>query len=165
MIAGTLSRAFTQRICRIGLFAGTCGVAAGLVTGVDAAWFVGHSLTANGTVVSIRTVPGDGGKSVLYTPVFVFTAKDGKPHTIASDTGSNSPSFWVGRQVPVRYSASQPALAKIATIGQLWGFPLVFGSSGVIFSLMGWLLLRAERRHNPQFKPFGPPRRASQVRQ
>ena len=154
------SQAIRRRLCRIGLFAGTCGIVAGAVTAVDTTWFLAHSVTASGAVVSIRAVP-DQGNSTFYTPVFAFTASDGHTYTVASDTGSNTPSFAPGQQVPVRYNPSAPTAAKIAIAGQLWRFPLVFGSAGVIFSLMGWLLLRSERRRNPQFTPFGPPRPAN----
>jgi hypothetical protein len=164
MKAGVFSQAFRQHLCRIGLFAGTCGLVAGVVTAVDAAWFLAHSVTAIGAVVSIRAVP-DQGNSTFYTPVFAFTAKDGQTYTVASDTGSNSPSFAPGQRVPVRYNPGAPNAAKIATVGQLWRFPLVFGSAGVLFSLIGCLLLCAERRRNPQFTPFGRPRRANRAQQ
>jgi hypothetical protein len=165
MKAGTLTQAFAQRLCRIGLFAGTCGVIAGLATAVDTIWFLGHSVATQGTVVSIRAAQNNREHSVLYTPVFAFIAKDGQTYTVASDIGSNAPSFAAAQQVSVRYNPSEPAAAKIATAGQLWQFPLVFGSAGVIFSVMGWLLLRSERRRNPQFKPFGSLQRASHAQQ
>jgi hypothetical protein len=107
----------------------------------------------------------DQGNSTFYTPVFAFTAKDGHTYTVASATGSNSPPFTPGQQVPVRYNPGEPTAAKIATVAQLWRMPLVFGSAGVMFSLIGWLLLRSERQRNPQFTPFGPPRQTRLAQQ
>jgi hypothetical protein len=159
MKAQSIREAFRQRFCRIGLFAGTCGIVVGLASGTYTTWFLAHSSAAQGTVVSIRAVHNDQENSVLYTPVFTFTARDGQTYTVASDTGSNTSSFAPGQQVPVRYNVSQPTTAKIATLGQLWRSPLVFGSTGVILTALGWLLLLSERRQNPQFKPFGTSRR------
>jgi hypothetical protein len=152
-IFGFLRRGY----CRACLCAGPCFLAIALGCGVYTTWFSYSSVAANGTVVSMRTVTDAQDNSVIYAPVFTFAASDGNTYTISSDTGSNPPGFEPKQQVKVRYEKNRPTNAKIASFGQLWLFPIVFGIIGATATAVGYFLLRYERRRNPKFKlfPFG----------
>jgi hypothetical protein len=114
------------------------------------------SVATNGKVVGVRPVNDD---SITYAPVFTFTADDGSAYTVSSNVSSNPPVFEPGQQVKVLYEKGSPTNAKIASFGQLWMFSLIFGISGAAATALGYLLLRYERRRNPQFKlfPFSTP--------
>lgn len=143
--------------CRGCLCAGPCLLATALGFGIYTTWFLSRSMPANGTVISLRPITNAEDNSIAYAPVFAFAARDGNIYTVSSDTGSNPPGFEPKQQVKVLYEKSHPTNAKIASFGQLWLFPLVFGIIGATAIAVGFVLLRYERRRNPQFRlfPFG----------
>jgi hypothetical protein len=150
MTSGAISRSF----CGVCLCAGPSFLAIALGFAIYTAWFLHGSVAANGTVVGMRTTTDAEDNSVTYAPVFSFAASDGNTYTVSSDTGSNPPGFELKQQVKVLYEEGRPTNAKIATFGQLWLFPLLFGIVGATAIAVGFFLLRYERRRNPQFKVF-----------
>ncbi len=147
-------RRWYSRAC---LCVGAIFVVIALGFGLYTTWFLHSSVATNGTVVSMRTVTDAQDNSITYAPVFTFVASDRSNYTVSSDTGSNPPAFEPKQRVKILYEKSHPTNARIASFGQLWLFPLVFGIIGATATAVGYFLFRYERRRNPQFKlfPFG----------
>lgn len=137
--------------CRACLIAGPCLLAVGLGFTAYTTWFLHHSATIKGTIVSLREVHDAQDDSITYAPVFTFTASDGRSYAVSSNTGNNPPAFTTGQPIDIRYNPTNPNGAKIDTFLQLWLFPLVFAILGALATAFGYVLLRYERRANPQF--------------
>jgi Protein of unknown function (DUF3592) len=67
-----------------------------------------------------------------YFPVFSFHDAQGAEHTIHSSSGDFPPAYEVGDTVPVLYSTTNPAEAKIDSFFSIWGISLVTGILGGI---------------------------------
>ncbi len=91
-------------------------------------WFVSHSVATTGKVTAEEdreSTTSDGNKETLYYASFSYQDASGKAYTATAGNGEKTASYAVGDAVPVRYTKSNPADAKIATFGQLWLVPLV----------------------------------------
>ena len=92
---------------------------------LDTTLFLFHSVRTTGTVIAF-----DGVRT--YSPVFTYVAVDGSTQTAHSNVGADPPDFDIGDSVPVRYETDDPSTARIATLGQTWGF--AFGVQRCEFS-------------------------------
>jgi len=116
----------------------------GVVLGLITSNFVENGRQAQATVVSLQAVSGDNG--VTYAPVFQYSGADGREHTVTSHASSSPAGFSVGERVNILYSSKDPEDARIDTLWQLWGFPLIFCPLGGLFALVGAILLLVLRR-------------------
>jgi hypothetical protein len=114
-------------------------------------YFIQHASHADGTVIALTQRVDDEDRSV--TPTFAFKTPAGVSITTKSNTSSN-PGFSLGDEVPVLFDPTDPQNAKIATNGQLWLMPIIFGIISVLFTPIGIFLLRTPRIASTPF-PFG----------
>jgi hypothetical protein len=97
-----------------------------------------------------------------YFPVFTFHDAKGAEHTIHSSSGSFPPAYEVGDTVPVLYSPTDPANAKIDSFFSVWGISLitvVIGSIELPIGLVVWFwptIVRLFRRKPPVMQPNEP---------
>jgi hypothetical protein len=120
-------------------------VAAG--TGIERAFFIRSSSSADGVVVELRGVPGSTKKSLA--PIFRFTAQNGMSFTVSSNI-YQSPSTWqLGRRVRVLYQEDRPENAHIDSFWQLWMPQFVLGIVGGGFSAIPLLILLGRRHGVP----------------
>lgn len=97
--------------------------------------FLSSALTTDGKVIElIRSRSQD---SVTYRPVVQFVARDGSNIEFSSNSGSNPPSYSRGQTVEVLYREDAPEKAKINSFFSLWGLPVILGSLGAVFVLIG----------------------------
>ena len=135
------------------LAAGMCFLLLSLGLGVHTGLFVRSAASAKGTVTQLTAVQ-DEDHQITYAPTFEFRAQDGALHSVQPATSSDPAGFTVGEPVPVLYQTSNPANASIATTGQLWGFTLTFGLTGVITLAVGLgLTLNRRRKLNTRLDP------------
>jgi hypothetical protein len=117
-------------------------VAAG--TGIERAFFIRSSASADGVVVALRRVPGSTKKSLA--PIIRFTAQNGMSFTVGSNI-YQSPSTWqLGGHVRVLYQEDRPENARIDTFWQLWMPQFVLGIVGGGFSVIPLLVFLGRRR-------------------
>lgn len=83
----------------------------------------------------------DGQTFMVFAPVFIFTASDGREYSVRSGAGSNPPAYFVGQEVGVLYRKGYPTSARITSFGQMWGLACGFAIAGVILSVVGLVLL------------------------
>lgn len=115
-------------------------------TGMERALFVRSSISVEGVIAALRPAHpyryGDKSRS----PVFRFTAKDGRSFTVSSNI-AQSPSPWrFGDLVPVLYQQDHPENAHIDSFVQLWEPQVILGIVGGGFSVMPLLILLRRRR-------------------
>lgn len=113
----------------------------GIALAAHDAWFVHKAIHTFGRIVDFDESTGDDG-SVTYHPIFVFLDQSGNEHGVHSHSGSNPPGFDVDDTVPVLYSPGQYDGARIDTFFQMWGGETIVGGLGIIFLIVGILLLR-----------------------
>lgn len=101
--------------------------------------FLKDAVTAQGTVTEL--VRSKSSDSTTYRPVVEFKTADGSVVEFTSSMGSNPPSFSRGEVVEVFYEEASPEKAKINTFFSLWGLPLIFGSVGLVFFLIGFSMV------------------------
>jgi hypothetical protein len=104
------------------------------------ALFLQHAVTADATVVALieKTDADDG--TIAYYPQFTFSTPAGSSFTIVARNGSKPAEFKRGQKVRVLYERTNPYNAKIDTFLQLWLLPLIFGSIGIFFLAVDWLI-------------------------
>ena len=154
MNLGTIFGFLRRWYSRACLFAGPCFLAIALGFGIYTAWFLHSSAAATGTVISMRTVTDAQDNSITYAPVFTFAASDGNTYTVSSDVSSNPPGFEPRQQVNILYEKGHPTNAKIASFGQLWLLPLVFGILGTTATAVGYFLFRYSGDATPNSNCF-----------
>lgn len=140
-------------LCRVWLVCGVATLAAGLgfVT-YTSVWLI-RSVPGQGTVIDLvpntpgqGTVIDDGNGNIPYSARFRFKAHDGKVYIATAGVATNPPSFEIGEDVRVRYLPTDPMSAKLSYFWQLWIEPVLCAGLGVLFTGVGYLLLRRERR-------------------
>jgi hypothetical protein len=99
-----------------------------------------RSIATEGIVCDFQVRETSEGDEV-YHPIFRYRARNGHEYTICSDTGTDPPGFKKGQSVGIFYNPDNPADARIDTFAQLWLAPLVLGALGVLFCLVGVLLV------------------------
>jgi hypothetical protein len=118
-----------------------------LVSALRTLHFIRTSVSTQGTITALvsKTQNAD---TPTFAPVFQFDAPSGTQHTVTSNTSNSSPEFTVGQTVTVLYHSSEPDSARISSFWQLWTVPIILGPLGLFFGLVGYALLRLERRRD-----------------
>jgi len=101
------------------------------------ALFVSHSVATTGKITAEEereNTTSDGNKETLSYASFSYQDESGKTYTATAGTGEKTASYAVGDPVPVRFSKSNPADARIATFAHLWLLPM----SAFLFGLGLW---------------------------
>ena len=128
------------------LVIGVVFLAAALVQAASSCLLLLNGTSTKGHVIGLVRQEGSAGDEgqetvVVFAPVFVFAAENGKEFTVRSKAGSNPPAYAVGQEVRVLYRKGDPGSARIATFGQLWGVACGFSAAGVVLSAVGGVLL------------------------
>ena len=113
-------------------------------TGIERAFFIHSSSSADGVVVALRRVPNSAKKSMA--PTFRFNAQDGTTFTVNSDIYENSLKWRLGGHVRVFYQREHPENACIDSFWQLWMPQFVTGIVGGGFSIVPLLIFVGRRR-------------------
>jgi hypothetical protein len=108
------------------------------------------SRRVEGTVVELARiepskVPGPKGQVDTkpgFAPVVQYQV-EGQTYRIQGRISSTEPGYSVGEAVPVRYSPDNPSDGTIDSFAEKWLMPLAFGGSGLLFALLGSVMLRA----------------------
>jgi hypothetical protein len=114
----------------LGLLAGA--VYWGYQSGSEASEFV----RAEGTVVDLQYDEDSDGSGV-YRPLVEFVDAGGSRRTFLSSYGSYPAPYDVGDKVGVLYNPADPADATVDSFGALYLGPLIVGSLGLVFALIG----------------------------
>ena len=101
--------------------------------------FLKTATTSNGTVIDLQQ--SRSSDSITYAPVVEFQTKDGSRIEFISSTSSNPPSYSRGETVEVLYNESSPEKARINGFFSLWGGALIVGLIGLVFFLIGFLII------------------------
>jgi hypothetical protein len=122
--------------------------------------FVREASVAQGTVTDLvrSSSSSSSSNSTTYRPVVQYTTQSGETVEFTSSSGSNPPSYSKGEQVEVLYRPLLPAQAKINSFFSLWGGPVIVGSLGGVFSLLGGgilLLTLMKSRSDEYLKKHG----------
>jgi hypothetical protein len=122
--------------------------------------FLMQSSKAPGTVIAnVQTqIPADvqtgTPAQTSFCPQFQYKSADGVTHIVTGSTGSNPPTFTVGEQVIVNYSKSDFADGQIDSLGEKWGWVLVFGLAAIVLTPVGIVLLRRLRSQGRSLDPI-----------
>lgn len=89
-----------------------------------------------------------------YCPQFRYQSADGIAHVV---TGlcSDPPSFTVGEQVRVNYANWDHDNGQIDSVGDQWGFAVVFALAAAVLMPIGFVLLRRVRSEGHSLDPIG----------
>ncbi|MEP2735011.1 MAG: DUF3592 domain-containing protein [Erythrobacter sp.] len=95
---------------------------------------------ATGTVVALNAKREDQNRT-MYTPEVEFTDPNGQTHRLISNISSSTPDYRRGERVEVIYDPAAPKDAVIDSFMQRHFFPMIFGSIGSLFAVLGgWFL-------------------------
>lgn len=123
---------------------------------IDEGIRVSGEVTENIREESQETVRDSNGRDrkvmrVYFYPVIQFVQVNGQTQVFKSSSGSGSPEYAVGQQVPVIYLASDPADARIESTGNVWGLAIALGVMGGLFLLIpGGVLFWDHRKSSMQ---------------
>jgi len=96
--------------------------------------FVDGSLLTEGTVLRVESLVHTRGESTAgrhYNYIIWFATSSGKTIAIQRKTGDAQPYFRPGDLIPIRYDPKSPKQsARIATVVNIWGTPLLLGLAG-----------------------------------
>ncbi|RCJ37315.1 hypothetical protein A6770_14365 [Nostoc minutum NIES-26] len=129
------------------IFAGIGSIFAvtGIIIGLNTRSFVATAIPAQGTIIDLvpRSSTDSNGyhSSYVYYPVVKFTDRSGEPTVFESKAGSDPPAFSKGQQVEVLYNPQKPNSAMINSWHEFWLLPVIFTSLGLIFVLIGGIVL------------------------
>ncbi len=107
--------------------------------------FLSNSEKVEGSVIDIvksRSSDGD----YMYRPEISFVDTTGQTITFTLSISSSMPTYQVGEKVSVLYDKNNSQSAKINTFFQLWFGPIIMTVLGVIFFLVGLLVLIKQKR-------------------
>jgi hypothetical protein len=110
-------------------------LALALVSAAQSELFLRRSVTAAGTVISMRAKEDDDSNS--SAPTFSFKSCDGPSYTVASNNFSSPAEFTAGQAVTVLYERDRPEEARINSFYQVWGMAEVLGIIGGVFVALG----------------------------
>ena len=132
----------------IGIFCvpGPLGLLFALNLTLHRASFIHTALRTDGTVIWMEPVRTTRTGAGTYTPVFRFTANDGRLQIINSDVSVPFSTFKRGDRVRVLYLQSTPEIARIDAFSTLWQESLVVGIWGAVWSSIPVLILVIRRR-------------------
>jgi len=124
--------------------------------------FIERSQVAQGTVTALDPVTSnrsdsDSGAKVTYAPVFTFVTGNGKTVSVTSHSSSNPPEFALAEPVTVLYTPSDPEDARIDTVWQLWGVPLLVGGIGLFLFVVAGIFTLTLRFLKRQMTPATAP--------
>jgi hypothetical protein len=97
--------------------------------------FVASAKPAQGTVVTLLTERHDS--KTRYRPEVQFTAPDGQPVKFRSSMSSSPAAYRVGEAVDVLFDPANPRKAEIDDFKTLWLGPVIGGSMGLLFLILG----------------------------
>lgn len=118
--------------------------------------FIHTATKTDGRIVGLIKVQSRSNHpGFTYEPVFRFTAANGQSYTVRSRASSNPPEFTVGQTVQVLYSPGDPAHARLNSTAQLWLVPIICTSIGLVFTFLGGLLFRLNRRYRADGQRIG----------
>ncbi len=107
------------------------------------------AIATPGTVIDLAPTQSSKG-STSYRPVFNYTDRDDKVHTVTGSLVSSPPSFRRGEAITVLYRPEDPEGAQIYSFMESWLLPLIFGSIGTTFTAIasgvGFYSVRRRRR-------------------
>lgn len=105
--------------------------------------FLTTALNTEGTVVDL--VSSYSSDSTTYSPVIEYKTRKGEHIRFTTTFSSNPPAYTRGEKVTVYYQENRPEQAEIDGWFSLWGLPIILGSIGSIFFLIGTGIFIAER--------------------
>ncbi|MDI9246716.1 DUF3592 domain-containing protein [Marinobacter sp. CHS3-4] len=138
-------------------------VGGALIIGALAAYqstsgFLAEALEVPGVVTDL--IYDRSGDSSVYYPIVQFKDATGQLIEFRSSSGSNPASHDRGETVSVFYTAGEPESARINGFFSLWGVPLIVGSLGGVFFLVGVLMIlvpKLRSRRAAKLKATGRP--------
>jgi hypothetical protein len=113
-------------------------MAAGVTWGLVDYFFYAAATKTDGQIVEVLERRSNG--TSAFSPVFVFSDRDGVSHRIVSNTYSK-PSMWsVGDRIRVAYAENDPTNCVIDSFMYIWFFPMMLMIAG-LFPLVFWIPL------------------------
>jgi len=138
---------WARRLLVIGWFLtsiSTVMVIAAIAGIVNERHFIRTATKADAIVVEMVERSGDNGPT--YAPVFTFTDHAGHEQKVYSRCSSYPPAYRVGDKIPVLYLPAAPRNAQIQGFFDMWGWMTIVGGLGVVYGIIGPVLLIVVRR-------------------
>ncbi len=104
---------------------------------------------AEGTVVDLQFDEDSDGSGV-YRPLVEFTDANGNRHTFLSAIGSYPAPYEIGEKAEVLYNPADPTDATLDSFGALYIGPIIVGSLGLVFTLIGGIAEWVHRKRQSQ---------------
>lgn len=114
--------------------------------------------TSEAKVIKLVAHRSDDGTT--YSPVYVFSTKDGRNIEGESSSSSNPPSYSVGETLKVYYNPANPEDNELDGIFNLWGGAIIMGILGIVFFGIGGGIIASgvvKQRRYAQLKDTGTP--------
>lgn len=122
------------------IFIGPIILILGIIMLIKRKKFVSQSKIIRGKVIDNKK--GYINNHKTYFPVIEYTDDDLSIRTFQSSTGYNPPKYKVGDVIEVRYYADgDNKHLAVNTWFAIWGVPAIFIPIGILFSIIGTILL------------------------
>lgn len=108
---------------------------------LDKQAFLDKAEISQGKVIELLRTKSDN--SISYRPVVEYITKKGIKIEFSSSLSSNPASYNVGENVPVLYDPINPNKAEINGFKALYLGPLIVGTIGIVFFLIGFMAIRS----------------------
>lgn len=127
------------------------GIGVALLVGAGIAYnhsrnFMAKAETVQGTITELNYHKSSKKSGGVYYPTVQFTARDGQPYTVASNSGSNPAAYEIGESVQIYYNPEDPTDILLPDFFSLWGVSLILGGIGLVFTLIGGSVLYSARK-------------------
>ena len=135
-VASRVAQFLPVLLIGLGLLGGSVWVWWRTRTFLETAW------NADGTIVGTKL--GRGRTRNSRFPVVRFATVTGEEIEFVGGYGTSFGAYLVGTQVGVRYDPHKPEKARIESWTQLWFLPALLGLLGVVFTVVGIVLMIAQ---------------------
>ena len=143
-----LPRGKLPYISRILIFFGLLFLCIGLWQCISTLSFISSAVTTEGRIVgtTVLVIGRKASKRREYGSVFVYRDDLGMQHRVETNSGSSSPEFEEGEQIPVLFLPDKPGEARIYTFWNLWSITFNSAIIGSVFLAFGIFLWRSGHR-------------------
>jgi len=116
-------------------------IGAGLMVIAIICYFDTKSFLANSNEIQGKVIGFVRGYKGVFCPIISFKTEDGKIMKFKESFGTRPPQYKKGDLVRVLYNPKNPSYAKINSFWSLWFVEILFAFLGLVFSLVGAILL------------------------
>lgn len=94
---------------------------------------VARALRAQGRVIGYEEKRDSDGST--FAPIFTFVDANGKKHTLTRGWSTDLKAHRVGEPVEILYLREQPEKARIHSLSDIYGLPVILSATGAVIAI------------------------------